>query len=151
MTDRSAFPFRDRGYSRPTKRSRQLRASPTEPEKRLWQALRSRQIAGTRFNRQFPVGQYICDFVARTPRLVVEIDGGSHAGDEARRYDTRRTRFLNSQGYTVIRFWNREVMDNIDAVVARIETTLAEMPSPGPSRKREGSLWSPSRKRADKC
>ncbi|WP_284125331.1 endonuclease domain-containing protein [Parerythrobacter aestuarii] len=145
-------PFEDKGYKRPTLRSRELRMNATEPERVLWQHLRSRQLAGVRFNRQFPIGQFICDFVARGPRLVIELDGGTHASDEAHEADACRTRFLHAQGYTVIRFWNHEVMDNVEGVLRRIEQTLADMPSPSPSRKREGSLWSPSRReRADKC
>ena len=74
-------------------------------------------------------------------RLVIEIDGGQHAS--AAEYDARRTRFIEAQGYRVIRFWNSEVLDNIDSVLRAIEQVLDNMPSPSPSRKREGSLWSP--------
>ncbi|GGB98714.1 hypothetical protein GCM10011494_16490 [Novosphingobium endophyticum] len=133
----------DKGYSRPTARSRELRCNATEAERKLWQAISARKLAGVRFNRQFPVGRYICDFVSREYRLAIEIDGGQHA--LAKGYDERRTRFLEAQGYTVIRFWNGEVMDNLDGVLTRIEQTLSDMPSPGPSRRREGSLWSPAR------
>ncbi|GGZ01169.1 endonuclease domain-containing protein [Novosphingobium colocasiae] len=135
----------DKGYTRPTARSRRLRRDATEAERRLWQAIRARQVAGVRFNRQFPVGQYICDFVSRELRLVIEVDGGQHAiaGD----YDARRTAFLETQGYIVIRFWNAEVMDNLESVLARIAETIANMPSPDPSRRREGSLWGPARSR----
>ena len=143
--------FTDKAYSRPTQRSRELRKNRTEAERKLWQHLRARQCADTRFNQQFPIGPFICDFVARTPKLVVEIDGDTHASAEAKAADERRTRFLNAQGYTVIRFWNREVMDNVEAVLERIANTLADTPSPNPSRRREGSLWSPARGRADKC
>ena len=135
----------DKAYSRPTARSRELRQNATEAERKLWQAIRSRQLSGVRFNRQFPVGQFICDFVSRKYRLIIEIDGGQHA--LAKDYDSRRTRFLEAQGYTVIRFWNNEVLDNLDGVLTRIENALANMPSPNPSRKREGSLWSTSRAR----
>lgn len=81
--DNGWFRANDKGYSRPTARSRQLRSNATEAEKRLWHYLRSRQIRGTRFNRQFPIGQFICDFVCREHRLVIELDGGQHgaAGD----------------------------------------------------------------------
>lgn len=135
----------DKAYSRPTARSRELRRNATEAERTLWRGISARKLAGVRFNRQFPVGQFICDFVSREYRLVIEIDGGQHA--LAKDYDSRRTRFLEAQGYTVIRFWNNEVMDNLDGVLTRIENTLADMPSPTPSRRREGSLWSPTRVR----
>jgi very-short-patch-repair endonuclease len=135
----------DKGYTRPTTRSRQLRRDATPAERHLWQHIRARQLCEVRFNRQFPVGPFICDFVSRERRLVIELDGGQHA--LALEYDRRRTRFLNEQGYTVIRFWNADVLDNIEAVLARIELALAAMPSPGPSRRREASLWSPARSR----
>lgn len=137
--------YQDKGYSRPTARSRELRRNPTEAERKLWAAIKARQLAGVRFNQQFPVGQYICDFVSREYRLAIELDGGQHA--LAAEYDARRTRFLQQQGYTVIRFWNSEVMDNIEGVLTRIQQTLADMPSPDPSRRREGSLWAPARAR----
>lgn len=145
-------PFTDKGYKRPTRRSRELRTNATEAERVLCQHLRSRQLADVRFNRQFPIGQFVCDFVARGPRLVVELDGETHTSDAAKDADTKRTRFLNAQGYTVVRFWNHEVMDSVQGVLRRIELTLADMPSPSPSRRREGSLWASSRKsRAREC
>jgi very-short-patch-repair endonuclease/Holliday junction resolvase-like predicted endonuclease len=135
----------DKGSKRPTLRSRELRADPTEAEKRLWRALSARKVAGVRFNRQHPVGPFICDFVARTPRLVIEVDGGQHA--EAAEADARRTFYLENQGYRVIRFWNNDLLANMEGVVAEIERVLADMPSPSPSRQREGRLDSPSRQR----
>lgn len=133
----------DKGYSRPTAKSRELRRNATEAERRLWQAIGARKLAGVRFNRQFPVGRYICDFVSREYRLVIEVDQHALAAD----YDERRTHFLEAQGYTVIRFWNNEVTDNLDGVLARIDQALKDKPSPSPSRMREGSLWSPAHSR----
>ena len=132
----------DKGYSRPTARSRQLRENATGPERLLWSRLRARQVEGTRFNRQFPIGTFVCDFVARTPRLIIEVDGETHAHSQAR--DAARTAFLESQGYSVIRFSNHEVMTNLDGVIAMIAAVLRNKPSPGPSRGREGSLWGPT-------
>ncbi|VWX52112.1 endonuclease domain-containing protein [Novosphingobium sp. 9U] len=134
--------YKDKAYSRPTARSRELRRDATEAERKLWRAISARKLAGFRFNRQFPVGQYICDFASRERRLVIEIDGGQHAMNKE--YDERRTQFLEQQGYTVIRFWNSDVLDNLEGVLIRIKRVLADMPSPGPSRKREGSLWTSS-------
>ena len=108
-------------------RSRELRNNPTEAEKRLWSAIRNRQCLGVRFNRQVPIGRYICDFVARTAKLVIEVDGGQHSNSAA---DVRRTSFLESHGYRVIRFWNNDVLANIDGVVSEIERVLRDMPSP---------------------
>lgn len=129
----------DKGYSRPTVRSRELRNNATEAERRLWQQLSARKVRGVRFNRQFPVGQFIVDFASREKRLAIEIDGGQHAANAE--YDARRTRFLNTQGYRVIRFWNSDVLDNLEGVIEVIGKALDNMPSPTPSRRREGSLW----------
>ncbi len=129
----------DKGYSRPTLRSRELWNSATEPEKRLWTALSARKVAGVRFNRQFPIGQFICDFVSRSIGLVIEVDGETHVGNEAK--DAARTHFLEQQGYAVIRFTNHEVMTNLEGVVRQIEIEIGNRPSPNPSRKREGSQW----------
>jgi very-short-patch-repair endonuclease len=132
----------DKAYSRPTLRSRELRHNATEPERRLWTALSARKVAGVRFNRQFPIGQFICDFVSRSQKLVVEVDGETHVGREMQ--DLARSRFFEAQGYKVIRFTNLEVMTNLEGVVKAIELELTHRPSPNPSRKREGSLWGPT-------
>jgi very-short-patch-repair endonuclease len=95
-----------------------------------------------RFNRQFPIGQFICDFVSRGAKLVIELDGDTHAHSVD--YDMARTSFLEQQGYRVIRFWNNEVMENLEGVVTRIEQALDNRPSPIPSRVREGGLWGPT-------
>ena len=137
--DEDWFKQNDKGYSRPTERSRELRNNATEAERKLWPHLSARKLRGIRFNRQFPVGQFICDFVSREHRLVIELDGGHHAANAD--YDARRTLFLNAQGYRVLRFWNNEVIDNLDGVLTMIEEVLDNMPSPNPSRRREGSLW----------
>jgi len=138
--DKEWFRENDKGYTRPTARSRELRRDATEPERKLWQHLSVRKLSGVRFNRQFPIGAYICDFVSRERRLVIELDGGQHAIN--REYDERRTRFLTVQRYLVIRFWNSEVLGNIEGVLVRIQETLDNRPSPSPSRRREGSPWS---------
>nr|WP_294817634.1 endonuclease domain-containing protein [uncultured Sphingomonas sp.] len=117
-------------------RAREMRNNPTQTERRLWEALSARGVAGVRFNRQVRIKPYICDLVARTPRLIIEVDGGQHA-DSAE--DVRRTRYLESKGYRVIRFWNNEVLRNLEGVVVEIERVLAALPSPSPSRKRKGS------------
>ncbi len=128
----------DKGYSRPTMRSRELRNNPTEAELALWPHLSARKCAGTRFNRQFPIGPFVCDFAARTPRLVIELDGGQHDWQAER--DSARTRHLEARGYRVIRFWNNDVLSNVESVVAEIERVLVDTPSPNPSRKREGNV-----------
>jgi len=118
-------------------RARDLRLHSTEAERVLWRRLSARKVAGVRFNRQVPIGPFICDFVARSVKLIIEIDGGQH-GVEVER-DAQRTRFLEAQGYQVIRFWNDDVMARLEGVILEIQSAIAARPSPDPSRKREGS------------
>ena len=112
----------------PTLRSRELRNNSTDAERKLWHAIRNRQLNGVRFNRQVPVGPFICDFVARAAKLIIEVDGGQHAVEALS--DLRRTQFLEDRGYRVIRFWNNEVLRNIEGVVEAILQALANKPSP---------------------
>ncbi|HEV2599042.1 endonuclease domain-containing protein [Sphingopyxis sp.] len=126
----------DKGYKRPTMRSRELRLNATPAERKLWEQLSARKVVGIRFNRQFPIGPFICDFVSRSAKLIIEVDGGQHAVDVEK--DRARTAYLEAQGYRVIRFWNNDVLERIEGVVIEIERVLADMPSPNPSRKREG-------------
>ena len=121
---------------RPIKTARALRNNATQAERRLWRHLSRRQVEGAKFSRQMPVGPFICDFLCREHRLVVEVDGGQHAESHK---DQARTAFLEQQGYRVIRFWNNEVLGNVDGVLTAIAGALSENPPPSPSRKREGS------------
>ena len=91
-------------------RARTLRRDMTEAERRLWQMLRSRQTEACRFRRQVPIGGFIADFACHAARLIVEIDGGQH--DPSSESEASRTRFLEGEGYRVLRFWNNEVLDN---------------------------------------
>ena len=116
-------------------KARELRANPTDAEVRLWRTISGRKVGGIRFNRQVPIGPFICDVVSRSAKLVIEIDGGQHGTN----VDEARTRFLEARGFRVLRFWNDEVLTNLDGVVAEIERVLVELPSPNPSREREGS------------
>ena len=102
-------------------RARELRRNMTDAERALWRRLRMRQLAGQRFRRQQPIGDYIVDFACPAARLVVEVDGGQHAEEER---DAARTRWLESRGYRVLRFWNNEVLGQIDGVLAVIEESL---------------------------
>jgi very-short-patch-repair endonuclease len=120
----------DKGYKRPTRRSRDLRNNATAAERALWAQLNARKVAGVRFNRQFPIGPYICDFVSRTAKLVIEVDGGQHAVEADK--DAARTAFLEAQGYRVVRFWNNDVLERMDGVVAEIERALLTRPPPTP-------------------
>lgn len=102
----------------------------TEPERRLWSAVRNRQFHGVKSSREVVIGSYVADFCAREYKLIVEVDGDTHAGDGAR--DERRTAWLKMQGYRVIRFINADVMGNMDGVLAAISAALRAAPHPIP-------------------
>ena len=120
---------------RPTKRAQELRNNATDAERRLWRHLCRRHLHGFKFSRQMPVGPFICDFLCRERSLVVEVDGGQHADNHR---DIARTAYLERLGYRVIRFWNTEVMVNLEGVLQSIVTELGASPPPASSREREG-------------
>ncbi|QRP64512.1 DUF559 domain-containing protein [Rhodanobacter sp. FDAARGOS 1247] len=105
-------------------RARRLRNEGTDAERRLWQHLRHRQLAGHKFRRQYPLAGYIVDFICVPARLVVELDGGQHL--DAVEYDRRRTEILEREGYCVLRFWNDEVLLRTEDVVGEIFRVLEE-------------------------
>lgn len=112
-------------------RARNLRKNLTPAERKLWQALRRRQIASVRFRRQVPIGPYVADFCSLERRIIIEIDGGQHARQSDA--DDRRSRWLGDRGFIVIRFWNNEVLQNPEGVLARISqacTTATGMAKP---------------------
>jgi len=118
-----------------------MRRTPTDAERKMWRILRSLKPLGMHFRRPGPIGVYIVDFVWYAGRLVVEIDGGQHA--EARRaYDERRSAWLQSQGYRVIRFWNNEVLKAPravgEAVFAAASDCAAAIKNPTPSPSPQG-------------
>ena len=106
-------------------RARQLRRDATDVERRLLRALREK-LGTHKWRHQMPVGPYFTDIACFASRLVVELDGGQHA--EAGDYDAARTRFIEAQGYRVIRFWNNDVMQNLDGVLETIATSLPPLP-----------------------
>ena len=106
---------------RPTKRARSLRNNATAAERHLWRYLSRRQLAGLKFSRQIPVGPYVCDFICREHRLIVEVDGGQHADSSS---DAHRTAFLEAEGFQVIRFWNNDVLENVEGVLHAIREAL---------------------------
>ena len=107
----------------PLARSRALRRDSTEAEKRLWAILRNRNLNGWKFRRQVPIDTFIVDFCCIKAWLIVELDGGQHA-DEKQHYDDLRTRHLKALGFRVLRFWNREVLREIDGVIQEISRML---------------------------
>jgi very-short-patch-repair endonuclease len=110
-----------------------MRTEMTQPERELWVALRAKRFEGIKFTRQ--VGPYIADFICRSRKLVVEVDGDTHA--DAKR-DERRTTYLNGQGYPVVRFTNSDVMTNLEGVLAVLSDSLATAPLPTLSPERRG-------------
>jgi very-short-patch-repair endonuclease len=110
-------------------RARRLRRDETDVEHRLWNVLRNRQLEGFKFVRQYPIGPYFADFVCREAMLIVELDGSQHA--EAVPYDERRTAYLNSLGYSVLRFWNNDLTQSMQGVAESILAALAGCPPPG--------------------
>jgi very-short-patch-repair endonuclease len=113
----------------PIARARRLRRDTTDAEKKLWAKLRDHQLEDAHFRRQYPIGSYVADFCCRQAKLIVEVDGGQHADDPR---DLIRTRYLESQGYRVLRFWNNDVLANIEGVVETIRETLRLHPHPNP-------------------
>lgn len=108
-------------------KARELRKNSTDAERFLWQHLRLRQINGDRFRRQRPVGPYILDFVCLEKRVAIEVDGGQHS--EAVSRDRQRDEWLRKQGLVVLRFWNHEVLTQIDVVKEVIWQALTRTPS----------------------
>ncbi|MEN6585770.1 MAG: endonuclease domain-containing protein [Sulfuricella sp.] len=112
---------------------RNLRRNLTDAEQLLWKQLRGRQLNGHKFRRQHPFGDFILDFVCLEARLVIEIDGGQHMGSE---HDRPRDERLVKSGFHVVRFWNNQVLNELDSVVEAIWNALE--PHPYPSLPLEG-------------
>jgi very-short-patch-repair endonuclease len=98
--------------------ARALRKQPTDAERALWHRLRGRQITGVKFRRQVPIGPYIVDFASFCPRIVIELDGGQHAETEHRERDATRDAWLGERGFRVLRFWDNDVMTNLEGVLS---------------------------------
>jgi len=121
------------------KLQRTLRNEMTDAEKALWKVLRSRQVSGLKFRRQHAFGDYILDFVCLENKVVIEVDGGQHG--ERTECDEIRTRDLLTAGFRVLRFWNNEVLAEIEGVRERIWRAVQEEqshPHPGPPLEGEG-------------
>ena len=115
-------PKSDKAQRFPLKRAfaKSLRAKPTGPERMLWSLLRAGRLAHLQFRRQQPIGPYVVDFFCASAKLVIELDGSQHGADEAVIADATRTRFLETQGYRVLRFWNVDFMKDPDAALDAI-------------------------------
>jgi very-short-patch-repair endonuclease len=110
------------------KAAKALRDNTTTAEDVLWRHLRRVEINGSHFRRQVPIGPYIADFACLKKRLVIEVDGSQHGNDIDSRRDEVRTRWLNSEGYRVARFWNNDVMSKTDSVLEAIHDVIAVTP-----------------------
>jgi very-short-patch-repair endonuclease len=114
---------------------KRLRTNMTDAEQKLWRALRSRGV-GPKFRRQVPLGPFIVDFVCFEAKLIIEVDGGQHADSQR---DAKRDRYFMDHGYRVLRFWNNDVLKNLEGVLIRITefadpSTGALRAPPSPSR-----------------
>jgi very-short-patch-repair endonuclease len=105
-------------------RARRLRRSTTDAEKKLWRQLRLLELDGSHFRRQIPIGPYIADFGCMAARLLLEVDGSQHAEDRKKVHDDVRTRWLEKEGYRVLRFWNNDITRNMDGVMEAIYAAL---------------------------
>ena len=100
--------------------ARLLRNNATEAERKLWHVLRDKRLHGLKFRRQQPIGPYVTDFYCSAAKPIIELDGGQHANGRTPSCDSRRTKWLELRGYTVLRFWNSDVLKDSDYVIGRI-------------------------------
>ncbi len=115
------------------KTAKLLRANTTGAEDILWRHLKRLEVKGSHFRRQVPIGPYVADFACLKDRLIIEVDGSQHGNDVDSRRDEARTRWLNSEGYRVVRFWNNDVMSKTEAVLEAIYGAIAVTPPRLPS------------------
>ena len=106
--------------------ARAMRRNPSEAERKFWWLVRGRRLAGYKFKRQFLIGPYIADFACLEAKLAVELDGGQHQNQTD--YDENRTMFLQRQGWQVLRFWNNDVLNQLDGVLSMVVSTLTTLP-----------------------
>ncbi|MBN2187009.1 MAG: endonuclease domain-containing protein [Dehalococcoidia bacterium] len=104
--------------------ARKFRQSQTDAEQVLWARLKNKQLESVKFRRQQPLGLYIVDFVSFERRIIVEVDGGHHNELEAKKRDEKRVAWLKENGYQVLRFWNNEVLTNMEGVLEKIQEAL---------------------------
>jgi len=109
---------------------RELRRNQTDAERALWAKVRNKQFFGMKFFRQFSIGPYILDFYCPTMKLAVELDGGQHNRSDNREYDAARSEYLKAQGIDVMRFWNHEVLLDIQGVLSKLALKVTPVYSP---------------------
>ncbi|MEG6509092.1 endonuclease domain-containing protein [Methyloligella sp. 2.7D] len=113
--------------------AKKLRKEMGKAETKLWFELRDRRFRGVKFRRQVPIGSYVADFASKKLGLIIEVDGGQHA-ELTMEKDAQRTAYLEQQGFRVIRFWNNDVLKNIEGVMHTIGEAIDHAPSPGATR-----------------
>jgi very-short-patch-repair endonuclease len=106
--------------------AKDLRRNQSDAERNLWSRLRNSRISGVKFRRQQPIGDYIVDFISFDKKLIIEVDGGQHNEPTNSKDDRVRTEYLESRGYRVIRFWNTDIIQNVEGVIHKILETLAD-------------------------
>ena len=112
-------------------RAKSMRSTATDAEQRLWQILRAKRFAGHKVKRQLVIDHYMVDFACLASRLIIEADGGQHIESA---HDARRDAYLRSQGFRILRFWNNEIINEEEAVMARIFDALhSPLPNPSPA------------------
>ena len=112
--------------------AREMRHQPTDAEDALWLRLRGRQLGNAKFRRQQVLGPFVVDFYCLEHRLAIELDGGQHAEPAISKYDGQRSQYLTSLGITILRFWNHEVLLQMDSVLEEIVRALPPHPDPLP-------------------
>ena len=122
--------------------ARNLRECSTDADRLLWSRLRNRQLLGCNFRRQQPIGSYIVDFVCLESRLVIELDGGQHAEQQSQ--DEVRSAFLQKEGYRILRFWNNQVLAELESVLEVIYSALSRTAYPSPNPLPQGERALPS-------
>ena len=127
------LPLGGEGKGEGVERARKLRRAFTDAEKLLWSRLRDRQLGGLKFRRQYPIAGFFADFACTERHILIEIDGGQHTPHR----DERRTTMLESRGFQILRYWNNEVLGNIEGVLQDIlSATSTPSPQPSPPRGR---------------
>ncbi len=107
--------------------AKHMRSNLTDAELKLWNELRAHRLMGIKFRRQVPFGNYIVDFACPAHKLIIEIDGSGHGESVQQSYDTERTSYLESIGWRLIRFWNADVISDVDGVCSHILAVIDEM------------------------
>jgi len=126
-------------------RARSLRGIMTDAERKLWQMLRNRRFASAKFRRQVPLGRYVADFLSFEKRIVIEVDGGQHAGSAS---DVTRDHWFRRQGFTVLQFWNNDVLTNLRGVFAALVEVI-DARTPHPSSQLQAAAMTPSPARGE--